>query len=77
MLRMEVLRLTPSAAEASFAEALVVSRLSRVRVEGAYDVSSMSWLLIEFAVERRWRNLPTGDALDVHDFHRDFLGAVE
>ncbi len=74
MLRMDVLRLTPSA---SFAEALVLSGLSRVRVEGAYDVSSMSWLLIEFAVERRWKNLPTGDALDVHDFHRDFLGAVE
>lgn len=50
MLRTDVLRLTPSA---SFVESLVVSGLSRVRVEGAYDVSSMSWLLIEFAVERR------------------------
>ncbi len=77
MLRTDVLRLTPSAAEAPFVEALVVSGLSRVRVEGAYDVSSMSWLLIEFAVERRWKNLPTGDALDVHELHRDFLGAVE
>ena len=74
MLRIDVLRLTPST---SFAEALVVSGLSRVRVEGAYDDSSMSWLFIEFAVERRWKNLPTGDALDVHDFHRDFFGAVE
>ena len=74
MLRMDVLRLTPST---SFVEALVVSGLSRVRVEGAYDDSSMSWLFIEFAVERRWKNLPTGEALDVHDFHRDFFGAVE
>ena len=74
MLRMDVLRLTPST---SFVEALVVSGLSRVRVEGVYDDSSMSWLFIEFAVERRWKNLPTGDALDVHDFHRDFFGAVE
>ena len=74
MLRIDVLRLTPSV---SFVVSLVVSGLSRVRVEGAYDVSSMSWLLIEFAVERRWKNLPTGDAFDIHVFHRDFLGAVE
>ena len=74
MLRIDVLRLTPSV---SFVVSLLVSGLSRVRVEGAYDVSSMSWLLIEFAVDRRWKNLPTGDAFDVHDFHRDFLGAVE
>ena len=42
MLRTEVLRLTPSAVEAAFVEAMVGSVLDRVRVEGSYDVSSIS-----------------------------------
>jgi len=75
MLRTEVLRSTPPAVvELPLVRCSVGSV---VVVELAYDVSSISWLFIDFAGAFRFSSRPNLDVRRFQDFHLDCLGVVE